>query len=60
MVIGRKETKRRIEMAAAPSSSFAANRGGKGGRAVKAETTQEPSISTLLTDTVTRLRSLLP
>jgi hypothetical protein len=60
MVIGRKETKRRIEMAAAPSSPFAANRGRKGGRTVKAETTQEPSISTLLTDTVTRLRSLLP
>jgi Cysteine-rich secretory protein family len=57
MVIGRKETKRRIEMAAAPS---AANRGGKGARAVQAETTQEPSISTLLTGAATRLRSLLP
>jgi uncharacterized protein YkwD len=57
MVIGRKETKRRIEMAAAPS---AANRGSKGARAVKVETTQEPSISTLLTGAATRLRSLLP
>jgi hypothetical protein len=60
MVIGRKETKRRIEMATAASSPSAANRGEKGGRTVKAETTPEPSISTLLTGTVTRLRSLLP
>jgi hypothetical protein len=60
MVIGRKETKRRIEMATAAASHSGANRGEKGGRAVKAETTPEPSISTLLTGTVTRLRSLLP
>jgi hypothetical protein len=60
MVIGRKETKRRIEMAAAPSSASAANRGGKGGRAVKTQTTPEPSMGTLLTGAVTRLRSLLP
>jgi hypothetical protein len=60
MVIGHKETKRRIEMAAAPSSPPAANRGAKGGRAAKAATTQEPSLGTLLTGAVTRLRSLLP
>jgi hypothetical protein len=60
MVIGRKETKRRTEMAAAPSSPSAASRAGKGGRTVKAGTTQEPSISELLTGAVTRLRSLLP
>jgi 3-hydroxyacyl-CoA dehydrogenase len=60
MVIGRKETKRHTEMAAAPSAPSAANRGGKEGRAAKAETPQEPSISTLLTGAVTRLRSLLP
>jgi Cysteine-rich secretory protein family len=59
MVIGRKETKRRTEMAAAPSPSVA-NRAGKEGGAAKAETPQEPSISTLLTGAVTRLRSLLP
>lgn len=59
MVIGHKETKRRIEMAAAPASA-AVKRGGIGGRAVKAETTEEPSIGTLLTGAVTRLRSLLP
>jgi hypothetical protein len=60
MVIGRKETKRRTEVAAAPSSPAAAKQGGKGGRAVKPETTQEPSIGTLLTGAVTRLRSLMP
>jgi Cysteine-rich secretory protein family len=60
MVIGRKETKRRTEMVAAPFSGAAVNRGGKGGRAVEAETAEEPSISTLLTGAVTRLRSLLP
>jgi hypothetical protein len=60
MVIGRKETKRRIEMVAAPSSPAAVNRGGKGGRAVEPEMTEEPSISTLLTGAVSRLRSLIP
>jgi hypothetical protein len=60
MVIGRKETKRRTEMAAAPSSPSVANRGGKEVGAAKAETPQEPSISTLLTGAVTRLRNLLP
>jgi hypothetical protein len=60
MVIGRKEAKRRTEVAAAPSSPAAAKQGGKGERAVKPEATQEPSVGTLLTGAVTRLRSLMP
>jgi Cysteine-rich secretory protein family len=55
MVIGRKETKRRIEMAAGPDA----------GPRIRVRTTQtraaeERSIGEMLTSAVTRLRSLLP
>jgi len=59
MVIGRKETKRGAEMAA-PSLPSPARAGGKGEGRVKERTTEEPSIGTLLTGAVTRLRNLLP
>jgi len=50
MVIGRKETKRGAEMAAGPDA----------GPRVKVRAREEPSIGTLLTSAVTRLRNLLP
>jgi Cysteine-rich secretory protein family len=53
MVIGRKETKRHAEMAAGPDA-------GPRVRVRKKEQSEEPSIGTLLTGAVTRLRNLLP
>ncbi|SRR6266566_1783445 len=50
MVIARREVKRRPVMAAGPDA----------GPRVKVRTTEEPSVGTLLTGAVTRLRNLLP
>src|SRR5262245_25253096 len=59
MVIGRKQTKRDAVMAATPSLPSSASGGGKGRGGVKERTTEEPSVGTLLTGAVTRLRNLL-
>jgi len=50
MVIGRKETKRRAEMAAGPDA----------GPRVRVRTTEESSVGTLMTRAITSLRNLLP
>jgi hypothetical protein len=55
MVIGRKETKRRTEMAAGPDAGLRVKM-----RPTQTRATEEPSVGELLTGAVTRLRNLLP
>jgi hypothetical protein len=58
MVIGRKEVKTRPVVAAAASLPVPASGGGKG--AAKERSTEESSVSTLVTRAITSLRNLLP
>jgi hypothetical protein len=61
MVIGRKETKTRTVVAAAPSLPSPASEGGKGKNGAKGRPTEESSsVSALVTRAVTSLRNLFP
>jgi uncharacterized protein YkwD len=58
MVIGRKDVKTRSVVATGPSLPYAVSGEGRGG-GVKERTTEDSSVSTLLTRAVTSLRNLL-
>jgi hypothetical protein len=60
IVIGRKEAKTRAVVTAGPFVPSPASREGKGGGAARPRSTEESSVSAVLTRAVTSLRNLLP